>query len=87
MTNLYPKRRHPYGVAVEVFRTAAFRDAWERMVDPADREHVSRYFYANLHEFKWAALEPPATDTSHVRLTVDTTEDLARIEGLLESAS
>lgn len=84
VTNLQP-RTYPYGVAAEVFRTAAFRAAYPRMTDPADREHVSRYFYRNMESFRCAAIRLEGRDCSHMRLTVDTAEDLARIERLLEA--
>jgi spore coat polysaccharide biosynthesis protein SpsF (cytidylyltransferase family) len=55
------------------------------MTDPADREHVSRYFYRNMESFRCAAIRLEGRDCSHMRLTVDTAEDLARIERLLEA--
>ncbi len=85
VTNLHP-RTYPYGVAVEVFRTEAYQAAYERMADPADREHVSAYFYRNLDAFRWAGLRLDGRDLSHLRLAVDTAEDLARIDRLMASS-
>ena len=84
VTNLHP-RSYPYGVAVEVFRTAAYRAAYELMSEAADREHVSRYFYRHIQSFRCATLRLDGADYSHLRLAVDTAEDLARIGGIMEA--
>lgn len=84
VTNLHP-RTYPYGVAVEVFRTAAYRAGYERMSEAADREHVSRYFYRNIDSYRCAAIRLDGRDCSHVRLAVDTADDLARIGRFIAS--
>lgn len=85
VTNLRP-RTYPYGVACELFRTAAFRDACGRMNDPRDREHVSRFFYENLARFRHAALPVCEVPLDHVRLTVDTEQDAQFFEQLFRRA-
>jgi len=78
VTNLCP-RSYPYGVAVEVFRTDAFRRGYERMERPEDFEHVSAWFYRHLDEFRYLNLRLPVEDLTDVRLTVDDEDDLERL--------
>lgn len=84
-TNLRP-RTYPYGVACELFRTAAFREGYERMNEPRAREHVTLFFYDHLAEFRHARLPPCEPALDHVRLTVDTEEDSRFFEQLLHRA-
>ncbi len=85
VTNLLP-RSYPYGVACELFRTAAFREASAQMHDARDREHVSRFFYENLARFRHAGLPVSEVPLDHVRLTVDTEEDAQFFEQLFRRA-
>ncbi len=82
VTNLRP-RSYPYGIAVEVFSTAAYRRALDRMNRPEDFEHVSAYFYRNLTEFRSANITCHNGDDADVHLTVDSEADLARAEDLI----
>ncbi len=83
VTNVEP-RSYPYGVAVEVFRTNAFRRAYRWMTYPDEFEHVSRYFYRHRDQFRIGHLPPADADYSGVRLTVDTEDDLQRAAVLME---
>ena len=75
ITNVQP-RSYPYGIAVEVFRTAAYRAGYERMRDAADFEHVSRHFYAHSADYRIGQIASADCDCTDVRLTIDTLEDL-----------
>jgi len=82
VTNLRP-RTWPYGIAVEVFSTRAFRRAYERMSQPEEFEHVSTYFYRHLEEYRFTNLVCTAGNHADVRLTIDDEADLIRAEELI----
>jgi spore coat polysaccharide biosynthesis protein SpsF (cytidylyltransferase family) len=73
VSNVWPRRTWPDGLDCEVFSTSLLMRAAAQAVDPYDREHVTPWMQRN-------ALVVNVTlpvDWSHVRLTVDTPEDLA----------
>jgi spore coat polysaccharide biosynthesis protein SpsF len=81
VTNVCP-RSFPKGQSVEVLSVATYRSVFPLMRDPADLEHVTRYFYGNrgccrLYNFSF---EPPCSD---LQMSVDTPQDLARVAALL----
>lgn len=80
---------YPNGLDVEVFSRAALESAAAVVTHPILREHVTSYIRGsrpNLPkgDFRLAAVPAPA-DFRHVRWTVDTEEDLARVAVLLET--
>jgi spore coat polysaccharide biosynthesis protein SpsF len=81
VTNVLP-RTYPPGQAVEVVSTAALAAAVARMTEPADREHVTRYFYRNASAYRIRNLRSDR-DYGALRLVVDTAADLQRLETLL----
>jgi spore coat polysaccharide biosynthesis protein SpsF len=83
VTNVDP-RSYPHGVAVEAFRTNAFRRAYRWMTHPDEFEHISRYFYRHRAQFRIGYLPPADADYSDIRLTVDTEDDLRRAAALIE---
>lgn len=85
VTNLRP-RQWPYGVACELFRTAAFRSAWSKMADQSEREHVSLHFYQHPEAYRSRSLHREGESLDHVRLTVDTVADAERFEQMLQTA-
>lgn len=78
------ERTYPRGFDFEVFSVAALLDADVNATDPADREHVTPYLYANrsgratLHAIRRGA------DASGYRVTLDTPEDFEIIRRLIE---
>jgi spore coat polysaccharide biosynthesis protein SpsF len=79
-------RTFPIGLDVQVFRTATLGDAAARTQDPDDREHVSLYIYRNPDRYRIAhfrSLDP--RPQSHLRLTLDTAEDLAVISAIFDA--
>ena len=81
VTNLMP-RSYPYGVAVEVIKVAAFRRCLP-LFSPANREHVTQYFYQNPDDISIRALplaERPGLPD--VRLTIDEPGDVSIIRSL-----
>jgi spore coat polysaccharide biosynthesis protein SpsF len=83
VTNLFP-RTYPPGQSVEVVRTGAFAAAVARMTEPADREHVTRYFYRYAGAYRIRNL-PATRDYGALHLAVDTAADLERLEALARS--
>ncbi len=74
-------RSFPRGQSVEVFGSSIFREALPLMTDPADREHVTRYFYRR--PYRVLEFHAPG-DFSARQLSVDTDEDVARFEAVVE---
>jgi len=66
----------PVGVYAEWFRSEALRRAAKSATAPADRQHVTRYFYSHPEKFNLRLIPaPPQIDREDVRLTVDIEED------------
>lgn len=76
-------RRIPRGLDVEVASVAALRRAQREARDPGDREHVTPYLYRVPGRFRTRVSDPPGEDLGHLRLTVDTPEDLAVVEAIV----
>jgi spore coat polysaccharide biosynthesis protein SpsF len=63
---------------VEGVRRTLLRVAAHEAVDPHDREHVTSFFRRQPARFEiLVAAAPPGLRRPHLRLTVDTAEDLA----------
>jgi spore coat polysaccharide biosynthesis protein SpsF len=82
VTNVHP-RTYPSGESVEVVRSATFRRAYPHMVSDEDREHVTRYFYRNSHQF---AIHNFVSEIylGDLHLAVDREEDLELIQRILK---
>lgn len=78
-TNVFP-RTFPPGVSVESIAVSALRRMLAETADPQDREHVTRYIYANPGRFRIANVAAPDGRYAGVALTVDTPDDLAKAE-------
>ena len=81
-TNVFP-RSFPPGVSVEVVKTESLKRVLALTTEPADREHVTRYFYRHPNDFHIENLAAPAGCYGDVDLTVDTPTDLARAEWIM----
>lgn len=81
-TNVFP-RSFPPGVSVEVVKTESLRRVLALTAEPADREHVTRYFYRHPGDFHIENLAAPAGRYGGVDLTVDTPTDLARADWIM----
>jgi spore coat polysaccharide biosynthesis protein SpsF len=82
VTNLIG-RTFPYGISVEIIRTAAFAQAYAQMSRQDEREHVTLYLYNHPERFAIHTLTAPDPKWSHARLVVDTPEDVHRCERVL----
>jgi spore coat polysaccharide biosynthesis protein SpsF len=78
------ERTFPRGFDFEVFSAEALATAHERATAPAEREHVTPYFYAgpaprlHLRNVAWPTPRP------EYRVTVDTAADLELVTRLIE---
>lgn len=74
----------PVGVGVEIMTVDALERSWREGLLPHHREHVNEYIQENPRIFRQACLEAPVGKRApELRLTVDTPEDLAFAERLL----
>lgn len=77
-------RTFPRGFDFEIFSAQALFEADAEASDPAEREHVTPYLYANrsgrvtLHPIR------RHSDASRYRVTLDTREDLVLLRALIE---
>ena len=76
-TNVFP-RSFPKGQSVEVIPRKSLELLGDRSLSESDIEHVTPYFYANYKEFKINNLNN-TEDLSSINLSVDTKEDLLRV--------
>lgn len=81
VTNLRP-RSFPYGVSLELLRSDVYAAAYPQIQNPAQREHITGYFYEHLDNYRWHNIRR-SPDLSEVRLTVDTPQDLALFRRVL----
>lgn len=82
-SNVYPTRTWPDGLDVEVFSRGILDRAARSTVDPFDREHVTPWIQRSAGpEIGWVRLP---VDWSWLRLTVDTKEDLAWLETVMNA--
>ncbi len=75
----------PLGTGVEVIGREALASAYKNASHPYDLEHVTPFIYKNRDSFK--VLEPLSSGLYYapdVRVTVDTSEDLAHIRQIFE---
>lgn len=68
-------RTFPRGLDTEIFSTAALAIAHAEASKPHQREHVTPFFYEHPERFRISDYFRD-TDLSHLRLTLDTPEDL-----------
>ena len=83
VSNINPTRHFPRGLDVEVFSLANLELAWNEDTNPAQREHVTPYFYRNPDRFRIFCVTADADHSAH-RWTVDTPEDLALIQRIYD---
>lgn len=77
------KRTTPIGMDCEVVSLSALMRAWREAQAPYAREHVMPYLYEQPGRFE-TLLVDHEPDLGHLRLTVDTPEDLSLIRAIFE---
>lgn len=70
------ERSFPYGISVEICKTLTFKKIFSKIKDPQDKEHVTRFFYKHLSQFKVKSVICPERNLESIRLTVDDYKDL-----------
>jgi spore coat polysaccharide biosynthesis protein SpsF len=81
VTNVLP-RSFPKGMSVELIGLVAMRRILESTTDSQDREHVTRFAYANPDRFHILNFSAPRP-RPELQLSIDTAEDFARIEACI----
>jgi len=77
------KRTTPIGMDTEVVSFDALKRAWQEAEEKYAREHVMPYLYEEDGRFK-VALVDHEPDLGHLRLTVDTAEDLELVRRIYD---
>jgi spore coat polysaccharide biosynthesis protein SpsF len=75
----------PYGAAVEAIRTTALLEAAALATDAYDREHVTPFLKRTPRFAALQALAPGHLRRPGLRLTVDTEDDLAFMQALVDA--
>lgn len=73
------QRTTPIGMDTEVVTFNALAQAWHEADAKHAREHVMPFFYEHPERFKIVLADHPLPNLGHLRLTVDTAEDLRLI--------
>jgi spore coat polysaccharide biosynthesis protein SpsF (cytidylyltransferase family) len=80
--------KYPDGQDVEVLKFSALIKAWINALKPSEREHVTPFIRCNsdlMGSHIFAAVNfPSENDYSHIRMTVDESEDFELISKLIE---
>lgn len=76
------ERTYPRGLDTEVFSFAGLELMHRVASRPAEKEHVTPYFYLNPDKFVLGSVKHPI-DLSHHRWTVDTPEDFELISRII----
>lgn len=74
----------PRGMDVEVFSMQSFENVAKEAQRPAEREHVTLFYYRHPERFK-IRLVMNESDLSHYRWTVDTPEDFQLITTVIQN--
>jgi len=82
VTNVFP-RTFPVGMSVELIRTETFLKTKKDIKNQDDKEHLSRYFYRNVKNFKIHNIECDLPVDQNLKLAVDENSDLKKIESWL----
>jgi len=79
------RNKLPEGVGLEAFSQSALKKSWEKGREPHHREHVNEYILENQTKFKTKFLAClPENNCPELRLTIDTPEDMAFINSMLD---
>jgi spore coat polysaccharide biosynthesis protein SpsF len=78
------ERTYPMGMDTEVFSRQILEEAFREAALSPEREHVTPFIYRRPERYPIGQVKYPK-DYHHYRLTVDTPEDFALIEKILEA--
>jgi spore coat polysaccharide biosynthesis protein SpsF len=85
VTNIFP-RSFPKGQSVEIIRAVAFVDAYERMREKAELEHITRYFYMHPKEYRIHNFTH-SENLNNIQLSIDTADDLKVFSAIISQMS
>ena len=85
VSNTFP-RTYPDGNETELFSYEALENAWENAILPSEREHVTSYLRNNKEKFKIKNFKH-INDISHLRWTVDYSEDYELVKTIISKIS
>jgi spore coat polysaccharide biosynthesis protein SpsF len=83
VTNILP-RTFPKGQSVEILNSDVFAQAFYKMIDQQDLEHVTPYFYRNSEHYRIRNFESEI-QSGHIQLSVDTDEDFLNFERIIKA--
>lgn len=82
ITNLV-ERTFPYGISVEIIRTAAMAEACLKMQTAEEQEHVTMHFYKNSNIYNIKNITSTHVELRNARMVVDTESDLINFQRLI----
>jgi spore coat polysaccharide biosynthesis protein SpsF (cytidylyltransferase family) len=82
VTNIYP-RSFPYGMSLEVIKSKTFLQNID-FFSEKEQEHITSFFYKNIHLFKFKNIESGFRDLTNIILTVDDEKGYALIKSMFE---
>lgn len=80
------ERSYPKGQSVEIINSDIFQGTYDKFSSPAHFEHVTSYFYENFESFNIQNISSGG-DFGNINLSVDTLEDLERLNLVLDAVS
>jgi spore coat polysaccharide biosynthesis protein SpsF len=80
------RRSFPKGQSVEVIKSEKFKAIYPLMKTASEKEHVTTYFYSHQEQFSICNFES-GMEYGQIQLSVDTHEDMIKIERLVSSMS
>lgn len=78
------ERTYPRGFDFEIFSSHLLEQAYEEVIDDFDKEHVTPYIWKNKSGVVKIVQIKNDTDSSNLRITLDTHEDYQLIKILIE---
>lgn len=82
ITNIFP-RSYPKGQSVEVAKSQTFIKTYSKMIEQAEKEHVTRFYYSHPDLFSIRNFASD-NDYSDIQLSVDTAEDMSNFISIIE---
>ena len=86
VTNIFP-RSFPKGKTIEMLRAATFAGLDSSRMSVEQREHLTRFYYDNPDRFRIENVESDGPNLAHVNLSVDTIDDLRRLESFSDEGA
>ena len=74
------KRTFPHGHSAELLNARAFSKIDAKRLSIDDREHVTKFYYSHVDEFRILNLENMDAEYAKLNFVVDTLDDLRRVE-------